>query len=95
MWASPPERVASTAMSRFAHRAASREGVRAGRLPDAVGLVRPADSGCWADLAAFFEVIADGDWSVRRRPGLTELAGAGWFPEVGGTWLEVRLMSRV
>jgi acetoacetyl-CoA synthetase len=47
--------------------------------------------GFWAALAEFFDVIADGDWSVERDPSCTELSGAGWFPNVRLNYAEQAL----
>jgi acetoacetyl-CoA synthetase len=82
LWTPSPERAAGSAMARFAHWTAEREGLPA---EDFEALwewsVRPG-SGFWASLAEFFDVAAEGDWSVARDPSVSGLSGAGWFPGV-------------
>jgi acetoacetyl-CoA synthetase len=53
--------------------------------------VRPG-SGFWASLATFFDVQADGDWTVERERN--DLSGVGWFPNVAINYAEQALRGR-
>ncbi|MEV1292678.1 acetoacetate--CoA ligase [Pseudonocardia sp. NPDC049635] len=81
LWVPPAERAAATAMARFLRWVAEREGVPEDYQAVWAWSTRPG-SGFWAALAEFFEVASDGDWTVERTPGVDELSGADWFPQV-------------
>lgn len=91
LWTPSPRCVESSAMARYTHWIAAREGL-AGEDFETVRTwsVRPG-SGFWASIAEFFDVVADGDWSVERDPAVTELSGAGWFPGVRLNYAEQAL----
>jgi acetoacetyl-CoA synthetase len=80
-------------MARFAAAIACREGFQ----PDDYAAlwawsVRPG-SGFWAELAEFFDVIGEGDWSAERAHR-EDLSGAGWFPRVRLNYAEQALRHR-
>jgi acetoacetyl-CoA synthetase len=77
-------------MALFAQRVAEREDLPTGDY-DALWAwsVRPG-SGFWSSLAVFFDVVADGDWSVER-DRRDDLSGAGWFPHISLNYAEQAL----
>ncbi|MDX6315933.1 MAG: acetoacetyl-CoA synthetase, partial [Streptomyces sp.] len=90
LWVPDRERAESSAVARFAAEIARREGF----APDDYAAlwawsVRPG-SGFWAELAEYFGVVADGDWSVERERR-DDLSGAGWFPHVRLNYAEQAL----
>jgi acetoacetyl-CoA synthetase len=94
LWSPPFERAASSAMARFSRWVAERE-----QLDDEAystvwaWSVRPG-GGFWAALAEFFDIEADGDWSVERDPARVDLSGTGWFPHVRLNYAELALRER-
>lgn len=89
LWSPSPDRAAASAMARYTHWIAERESLPSEDFADLWDWsVRP-DSGFWASLASFFEVDADGDWSVQRER--SDLSGAGWFPDVRLNYAEQAL----
>lgn len=90
LWSPDPGRASKSAMARFAAAIADRQGFAANDYPALwEWSVRPG-SGFWAALAEFFDVRAEGDWSVEREPR-EDLSGAGWFPNVRLNYAEQAL----
>ncbi|GAA4558848.1 acetoacetate--CoA ligase [Pseudonocardia xishanensis] len=94
LWAPSAERAASTAMARYAQWIAHREGLPADDFETLWRWSVETGSGFWASLAEFFDVSAEGDWSVERDPDVTGLSGAGWFPQVRLNYAEQALRGR-
>jgi acetoacetyl-CoA synthetase len=80
-------------MAQFARWIAEREGLSSADYEVLWSWSVQEGSGFWARVAEFFDVIADGDWSVERDPSCTELSGEGWFPRVRLNYAEQALQG--
>lgn len=90
LWTPSPERVATSAMSRFARWVADREQLSSDDHEALWTWSVTPGVGFWASLAEFFDVVADGDWSVERDRH-ADMSGAGWFPHVRLNYAEQAL----
>lgn len=91
LWTPSPEQASSSAMARFSRWVADRARLSGDDYDALWSWSVRKGSGFWAGLAEFFDVVADGDWSVERDPSCTELSGAGWFPHVRLNYAEQAL----
>ena len=90
LWTPSLDRIRSSAMARFAEAVGRREGFAPEDYQGLWAWSVRSGSGFWSALAEFFDVIAEGDWSVEREHR-EDLSGPGWFPDVRLNYAEQAL----
>lgn len=91
LWAPSGAQAESSRLAEFWRWAADGAGAPTGDYDELWGWSVRRGSRFWVSVAEFFDVVAEGDWSVER--DREDLSGVGWFPHIRLNYAEQALQS--